>query len=131
MLRQPTHLQEGEVHCVSCVLISIKQLVYSCFHLLQHNFLHWTRSLSTCLLLGTLTDLARGKSELVAENALLRQRLIKTRQFARLTDVAAVLNFSDQSHFIRDIKAFSGMTPTSLAQQVDDFHHEQAGYSYV
>jgi AraC-like DNA-binding protein len=58
-------------------------------------------------------------------------RLIKTRQFARLTDVAAVLNFSDQSHFIRDIKAFSGMTPTSLAQQVDDFHHEQAGYSYV
>ncbi len=58
-------------------------------------------------------------------------RLIKTRQFERLTDVAHALNFSDQSHFIRDIKAFSGMTPKSLSQKVDDFYHDQAGYSYV
>ena len=58
-------------------------------------------------------------------------RLIKTRQFERLTDVAYALNFYDQSHFIRDIKAFSGMTPKSLSQKVDDFHHDQAGYSYV
>ncbi len=58
-------------------------------------------------------------------------RLIKTRQFERLTDVAYALNFSDQSHFIRDIKAFSGMTPKSLSQKVDDFLHDQAGYSYV
>ena len=58
-------------------------------------------------------------------------RLIKTGQFERLTDVAYALNFSDQSHFIRDIKAFSGMTPTSLSQQADDFLHEQAGYAYV
>jgi len=58
-------------------------------------------------------------------------RLIKTRRFERLTDVAAALNFFDQSHFIRDIKAFSGMTPTGLAQQVDDFYHDQTGYSFV
>ena len=58
-------------------------------------------------------------------------RIIKTREFERLTDVACALNFSDQSHFIRDIKAFSGMTPTSLSQKVDDFYHDQAGYSYV
>jgi len=58
-------------------------------------------------------------------------RLIKTRQFERLTDVAYALNFSDQSHFIRDIKAFSGMTPKSLSQKVDDFHHDQVGYAYV
>ena len=58
-------------------------------------------------------------------------RLIKTRQFERLTDVAHALNFSDQSHFIRDIKAFSGITPKSLSQKVDDFYHDQAGYSYV
>jgi len=58
-------------------------------------------------------------------------RLIKTKRFARLTDVAAALNFTDQSHFIRDFKAFSGMTPTSLAQQVDDFNHDQARYSFV
>jgi putative transposase len=31
-------------------------------------------------LLGTLTDLARGKSELLAENALLRQQLIILRR---------------------------------------------------
>lgn len=58
-------------------------------------------------------------------------RLIKTRQFERLTDLASALNFSDQSHFIRDMKAFSGMTPTDLSQRMDDFYHEQAGYSYV
>jgi AraC-like DNA-binding protein len=58
-------------------------------------------------------------------------RLIKTGQFERLTDVAYALNFYDQSHFIRDIKEFSGITPKSLSQKIDDFHHEQAGYSYV
>lgn len=57
--------------------------------------------------------------------------LIKTRRFARLTDVAAALNFTDQSHLIHDIKAFSGMTPTRLARQVDDFYHEQTGYAFV
>jgi AraC-like DNA-binding protein len=56
-------------------------------------------------------------------------RLIKTRQFERLTDVACALSFSDQSHFIRDIKAFSDMTPKSLSQKLDDFYHDQAGYS--
>jgi len=76
MLRRPTHFQEGEVYLVSRVLISIKHLVCSCFHMLQHGFLRWTRPQNTSLLLGTLADLARGKSELVAENALLHQQLI-------------------------------------------------------
>ena len=58
-------------------------------------------------------------------------RAIKTRRFARLTDVAFALNFSDQSHLIHDIRTFSGMTPTSLAHKVDDFYHDQAGYSFV
>jgi AraC-like DNA-binding protein len=57
-------------------------------------------------------------------------RLMKTRQFETLTDVAHALNFCDQSHFIRDIKAFSGITPKSLSQKVDDFH-DQGGYFYV
>jgi putative transposase len=80
MLRQPTHFQEGEVHPVSRVLISIKQQICSCFHQLQLGFLHWTRPLNTSLLLGTLADLARGKSERIAENALLRQQLIILRR---------------------------------------------------
>ena len=44
---------------------------------------------------------------------------------------STALNFYDQSHFIRDIKEFSGITPKSLSQKVDDFHHDQAGYSYI
>jgi putative transposase len=36
----------------------------------------WVKPATTSLLLGTLADLAKGKSELIAENALLRQQLI-------------------------------------------------------
>jgi transposase InsO family protein len=42
--------------------------------------LHWTRPSNTSLLLETLTDLIKPKSELVAENALLRQQLIILRR---------------------------------------------------
>lgn len=45
-------------------------------------------------------------------------RLIRTNQFERLSDVAYDLNYVDQSHFIKDIKHFSGYTPTSLVQTV-------------
>ncbi len=80
MLLQPTNFQEGEVHPLSRVFISIKHLVCSCFHILQDGVLRWTRSLNTSLLLEALADLARGKSDLVAENALLRQQLIILRR---------------------------------------------------
>jgi hypothetical protein len=65
---------------VSYVLQHIKHLVYICYHLLQRRFLRWTRPLPTSLLFGTIRDLARGKAELVAENALLRQQLIILRR---------------------------------------------------
>jgi AraC-like DNA-binding protein len=55
---------------------------------------------------------------------------MKTRQYDTLTDVAYALNFHDQSHFIREIKTFTGVTPKNLSQKVDDFYHNQAGYSY-
>ncbi|RPI93650.1 MAG: AraC family transcriptional regulator [Chloroflexi bacterium] len=58
-------------------------------------------------------------------------RLMKTRRYDTLTEVAYALNFHDQSHFIRDIKTFTGVTPGSLSQKVDDFYHNQAGYSSV
>jgi AraC-like DNA-binding protein len=57
-------------------------------------------------------------------------RLMKTRRCDTLTEIAYALNYHDQSHFIRDIKAFTGITPKSLAQRADDFFHNQAGYSY-
>jgi AraC-like DNA-binding protein len=56
-------------------------------------------------------------------------RLMKNGQYNTLTQVAYALNFHDQSHFIRDIKRFTGITPKSLSQRVDDFYHNQAGYS--
>jgi putative transposase len=58
--------------------------IHSCFkrfvgtpvNALRTRFVHWTKPLTLSLPLGTLADLARSKSELMAENALLRQQLI-------------------------------------------------------
>lgn len=58
-------------------------------------------------------------------------RLMKTGQYDTLTDIAYALHFHDQSHFIRDIKTFTGVTPGSLSQKVNEFFHNQAGYSYL
>jgi len=57
-------------------------------------------------------------------------KLMKTGQYERLTDIAYALNFHDQSHFIRDIRLFSGMTPKSISQKAENFH-EQGGFSYI
>ncbi len=57
-------------------------------------------------------------------------KLMKTGNFERLTDVAHALNFFDQSHFIRDLKEFSGITPTGIFQKVENFQ-EQGGFSYI
>jgi AraC-like DNA-binding protein len=58
-------------------------------------------------------------------------RLMDSGQYERLTDVAQALNFHDQSHFIHDIKAFSGITPKSISQKANDFHRDQVGSSYM
>jgi AraC-like DNA-binding protein len=58
-------------------------------------------------------------------------RLMKTGQYETLTEIAHALNFHDQSHFIREMKSFTGITPKNLSQKVDDFSHNQAGYSYT
>lgn len=58
-------------------------------------------------------------------------RLIKAGQYRRLTDIAYALNYYDQSHLIRDVSAFSGLTPKSLSQRDGDTYHAEAGYSYL
>jgi AraC-like DNA-binding protein len=58
-------------------------------------------------------------------------RLMDSKRFERLADIAHELNFHDQSHFIRDIKAFSGINPKDVSQKVNDFHHDQVGSSYM
>ncbi len=55
-------------------------------------------------------------------------KLMQVKRIKRLSDIAYVLNFADQSHFIKDIKEFSGLTPKSLSQKVDDFIHHHIGY---
>jgi len=43
---------------------------------LQEHLKHWTKPASSVLVLGTLLDLTRKRTDLVVENALLRQQLI-------------------------------------------------------
>ena len=58
------------------VLIPLQRLKDGCWHALSSRFARWTKPLRSSLPLGTLTDLGRSKSELIAENALLRQQLV-------------------------------------------------------
>ena len=58
------------------ILSRLKRLVGTHVQVLRARFVHWTKPLTTSLPLGTIADLGRSKSELVAENALLRQQLI-------------------------------------------------------
>jgi len=62
---------------VHAILTSIKRLASICFQALNHCFFDWAKPASTSLIWETLTDLARSKSELVAENALLRQHSLE------------------------------------------------------
>jgi hypothetical protein len=51
------------------ILTFISWLSGLCFQSLHHRFIAWTKPDTASLLLGTLIDLSRSKSELVAENA--------------------------------------------------------------
>ena len=65
---------------VGCVFTLIKQRIRSSCRTLQAYFSRWIRPSTTSLVLGTLADMTRGKSELLAENALLRHQLIILRR---------------------------------------------------
>ncbi len=67
---------EGEARSVNSVLPSLKRLIRLCLDRLHTRFVRWTRPLTPSLLPGTIVDLGKSKSELMAENALLRQQLI-------------------------------------------------------
>ncbi len=58
------------------ILTFITKLTHYCLQSLHHRYVNWTTPGPTSLLLLTLTDLSRSKSELVAENTLLRKPLI-------------------------------------------------------
>ena len=54
----------------------LKRLVVSHVNEWRASIVHWTKPLTSSLPLGTLADLDRSKSELIVENAFLRQQLI-------------------------------------------------------
>jgi hypothetical protein len=87
------YLHKGEANFVDYVLNSIKRFMRMCLQLLQQSYIEWTKPPNTSLLLGTVTDLGRSTSELVAENALLRQQLIilKRPAFTRADRILLVL----------------------------------------
>jgi hypothetical protein len=58
------------------VLTHLRRLKDGCWHALSSRFARWTKPLTFSLPLQTMADLVRSKSELIAENALLRQQLI-------------------------------------------------------
>ena len=58
------------------VVTSVRRLKKSCLDALSSRLTRWTTPLRSSFLLGTLADLGRSNSELIAENALLRQQLI-------------------------------------------------------
>ena len=82
---QRANLDEGEVQFVLSVFISFKQRASLSFYVLQERFSRGIRPPTIPLLLGMLVDLTRGKSELLAENALLRQQLIILRRQIKRT----------------------------------------------
>ena len=51
-------------------------LVYPCLKLLERRIRHWVKPTNQSIVLGTVADLTRGRSELVLENAFLRQQVI-------------------------------------------------------
>jgi hypothetical protein len=74
------YLHQGRTSIVHRILTFVTCWTRLCLRSLHHRFVTWTKPDTTSLLLATLTDLARSKSELVAENALLRQQLIILRR---------------------------------------------------
>jgi putative transposase len=58
------------------IFSGLKRLVVSFVNEWRASIVHWTKPLTSSLPLGTLADLGRSKSELIAENALLRVPLI-------------------------------------------------------
>src|SRR2546429_539237 len=62
------------------VFTTLQRLLNDCLHTLSSRLTRWTKPLLTSLPLQTIADLGRSKSELIAENALLRKPLIILRR---------------------------------------------------
>jgi putative transposase len=68
--------RNGEASFMVGIFTSLQRLLDGCLEALTSRFARWTKPLRTSLPLSTLNDLSRSRSQLIAENALLRQQLI-------------------------------------------------------
>ncbi len=68
--------RDGETYSMGRIFTHLLRLKGFCLDVLPPRFVRWTKPLTPSLVLGSLADLSRSKSQLVAENALLRQQLI-------------------------------------------------------
>jgi len=50
-------------------------------------------------------------------------RLLRERRFEKMSDLASELNYTDQSHFVKEVKEFSGCTPTVWCETVRSSVH--------
>jgi putative transposase len=75
---------------LACLFGRVCHLAHAVIRALERRVVRWTRpAWSTSLAMGTTVDLLRSRSELIAENALLRQQpivLARTAKRPRLTD---------------------------------------------
>ena len=71
-----TPLFEGAKRAVTALLMVLKRRFQRSLSRVQQRVSQWMRPTSRSLFVGTLTDLARTRADLIAENALLRQQLI-------------------------------------------------------
>ena len=126
------------------VFTSLQRLLDGCLDALTSRLTRWTKPLGTSLPMATLTDLGRNKSELISENALLRQQLlILKRQVKRpactktdrllLVLVARLVRAWQQAHITRSTRHSarlpSGALPHVLETQVKGSNSQAEGRS--
>ena len=94
---------------------------------LQERIKLWIKPASSVLIIGTLADLTRSRTDLVVENALLRQQLIVlNRQIKRsqLTNPVILKNKLSSPWTVRRnrLAKFQPKTPKNLTDEVSSQH---------
>ncbi|WP_338049238.1 AraC family transcriptional regulator [Paenibacillus wynnii] len=118
---QSVNLMEEQLYIrdhISC--ISVRELV-AAFHISERQF--QKRFVRVVGMTPNLFIRVRRVNEAL--------KLMHSGQYERLSDVAYALNYYDQSHFIREMKSFSWVSPKHIAMRVREFHSDLAGSSYL
>ena len=85
------HIFQGGTSTVRRILTFVTCMIRFCLRPLHNRFVAWTKPNTASLMLGTLTDLAKSKSELVAENARLA---LASSRFQALLEIQVEGSFS-------------------------------------